>query len=1115
MTLLNCRNPLLLFALVLVASCDSPKEVDKKEEPASPPLFTLLPAESTGISFENTLTEGLNTNILMYEYFYNGGGVAVGDLNGDGLDDIYFTGNMVPNKLYLNKGSMQFEDVTLKANVAGRPGPWATGVTMADVNGDGLLDIYVCYSGSLPPDKRRNQLFINQGPDEDGIPIFSEEAEHFGLDSEATSTQAVFFDMDNDGDLDLFLLNHNPKSLPILDESNTAEILKHPDLAGPQLFRNDNGKFTDVTEKAGIFNSALSYGLGAGVSDINGNGYLDIYVSNDYTVPDYLYINNGDGTFTDLIGESMGHISNFSMGSDIADINNDGLVDIFTLDMLPEDNRRQKLLMAPDNYEKFEFNLRVGFHHQYMRNMLHLNHGNGTFSEIGQLAGISNTDWSWAALFADFDNDGWKDLYVTNGYHRDYTNQDFLKYMADYIKKYQGLKRENVLELVYSMPSSNVINYMFQNTGGIRFENQTSSWGLDQVANSNGAAYADLDNDGDLDLIVNNVSLPAFIYRNDSEKRTANHYLKFKLEGENKNSHGLGAKVTVYHKGTKQFLEQMPTRGYQSSVSPVLHVGLGSIDMVDSLHIYWPSGKSQSFTEIPANQTLVLVEAEAKKTALARNVPEPVFKPSKAPFQNVQPKHTLNDFKRQPLLINPLSFVGPVMAKADINGDGLEDVFVGADAGSAAKIYLQTSGGNFREGNSSVFDEDTAQTDSHALFLDVNGDGFIDLYVGSGGYGNFLPKDPKLQDRIYLNDGKGNFEKASGLLPEMFTSTGTVAATDLTGNGLPDLFVGSRVIPGRYPETPDSYLLINDGQGNYSIQTAQWAPDLQKAGLVTDAAWADLNGDGLDELIVVGEWMPIRIFKKSEDTMVEVGKEFLDEAHEGWWNTLWVGDINGDGKPDLLVGNQGLNSQVQASTEEPAELHYKDFDNNGAVDPILSFYIQGKSYPYLTRDELLDQLSMMRTRFTNYADYADATLTDIFSKEELKGAGYEKATQLKTSLFLSQPDGKLAIQPLPIEAQFAPVFSILVDDFDRDGHQDILLGGNIERARLRFGKYDANFGTLLKGNGKGEFSYVPQLKSGLQLIGDVRSMLLLNDLLLIAINQKGITAYEITQQANE
>lgn len=584
MSLRSAYFTLYLFSIATLSACNT-----ASTDVEVPKMFQLLGPDKTGIHFENTLTEGLNTNILMYEYFYNGGGVAVGDLNGDGLEDIYFTGNMVNNQLYLNKGDMVFENITETAGVDGRPGPWATGVTMADVNGDGLLDIYVCYSGSLPADKRKNQLFINKGVDENGIPKFEEEAEKYGIAISATSTQAYFFDFDNDGDLDLLLLNHNPKSLPVLDEAITEEIMQQRDPAGPQLFENMEGYFEEVTEEAGIVSAALSYGLGAGIADVDGDGFMDIYICNDYTVPDYLYMNNGDGTFTDKIQESMGHISHFSMGNDIADYNNDGFPDIFTLDMLPEENARQKLLMAPDNYEKFEFNLKVGFHHQYMRNMLHLNHGNGQFSEIGQLAGVSNTDWSWASLFADFDNDGFKDLFITNGYFRDYTNQDFLKYMSDFVRKYQGLKRENVLELVYQMPSSNVVNYGFKNDGKLRFEDQTKAWGLDHVANSNGAAYADLDNDGDLDLIVNNVSQPAFIFKNNTD--TTRSFLKVKLVGEKQNRYGIGAKVTLFSGGKLQYLEQMPARGYQSSVSPILHFGLGDNAEIDSLWVEWPSGK--------------------------------------------------------------------------------------------------------------------------------------------------------------------------------------------------------------------------------------------------------------------------------------------------------------------------------------------------------------------------------------------------------------------------------------------------------------------------------------------------------------------------------------------
>lgn len=1102
---------MLLAGILLFPNCGQ-KETASTPLSQDPPLFTLLSGNETGITFENTLTEGLNTNILMYEYFYNGGGVAVGDLNGDGLDDIYFTGNMVPNALYLNKGNMHFEDITQKAGVAGRQGPWTTGVTMADVNGDGLLDIYVCSSGSLPPDKLKNQLFINQGVNAEGIPTFVEEAEKYGIASEATSTHALFFDFDNDGDLDLFLLNHNPKSLPVLDEAITAELLKKSDTAGPQLFRNDGGIFTEITQKSGIQQSALSYGLGAGIADINGDGYMDIYISNDYTAPDFLYINNGDGTFTDVIQEAMGHISNFSMGNDIADINNDGLLEVFTLDMLPEGNERQKLLMAPDNYEKFEFNIRVGFHHQYMRNMLHLNHGNGTFSEIGQLAGVSNTDWSWAALFADFDNDGWKDLYITNGYHRDYTNMDFLKYMSDFLKNNQGLRRENVLDLVYQMPSSNVVNYAFRNTGGITFDDRTKSWGLHHVANSNGAAYADLDNDGDLDLIVNNVSHPAFIYRNNAELVSPNNYLKIQLTGAKQNSHGLGAKITAYMEEGMQFLEQMPSRGYQSSVSPTLHFGLGKAAKIDSMSVEWLGGKTQMLYDLSVNQTLSLSEANATQNRLTKEEINPLFKPVSTPIQNSQPTNTLNDFKRQPLMVNPLSFSGPAMAKADVNGDGLLDIYVGGDAGIPGKLYIQQSGGSFKEVSVSAFITDQESTDTKAVFEDLNGDGHLDLYVGSGGYGDFLPADERLQDRIYMNDGDGNFTKSTTALPRMHTSTGAVAFADFTGDGAPDLFVGSRVIPGRYPEIPRSYLLVNDGQGNFSDETQKWVPSFNSLGLVTDAEWVDLNGDDIPELIVVGEWMPVSVWEKSTNSFINVTKDYFDAEYSGWWNSLTVADINGNGKADLILGNHGINTQVKASQSEPAEMYYKDFDNNGAVDPILCFYIQGKSYPYVTRDELLDQISAMRTRFRNYADYANLSISEIFTPQEMKDAGYLKATILETVYFEGQPNGSFVLKPLPIEAQSSPVYSVLVFDADGDGHQDLLLGGNIERARLRFGKYDANFGTLLKGDGKGGFTYVPQRKSGFNIKGDIRSMLSLDHSILFGINQVGVVAYEKNQK---
>ncbi len=1104
----------LLFVLTIIALSGCNNNSLEKKSPAvsSNSLFTLLPPEKTHIDFSNTLIEGLNTNVLIYEYFYNGGGVAIGDMNGDGLQDIYFTGNMADNKLYLNKGHMEFEDITKTAGVSGRPGPWKTGVTIADVNGDGKLDIYLCYSGKLPGFKRIKQLFINEGNDAAGIPQFSEQAARYGLADSSYSTQAYFFDYDRDGDLDMFLLNHNPNSLPVLNETATAEILKKVNpLCGVRLFRNDKGFFHDVTEKSGISSSALTYGLGAGIADINGDGWPDIYISNDYNIPDYYYFNNHDGTFSNKLSGSFGHISQFSMGNNVADINNDGLPDIFTLDMLPEDNHRQKLLFAPDNYEKFDLNIRSGFYYQYMRNMLQLNNGNGTFSEIGQLAGISNTDWSWAPLWADFDNDGWKDLFITNGYVRDYTNMDFIKYMEEYTKVKGRLKREDVLDIVSHMPSSNVTSYLFRNNGNLTFSDMSAQWGISLPSNSNGAAYADLDNDGDLDLVVNNNNQPAFIYENRATQQLKNHYLQIKLEGAGQNTEGIGAKLTVYNKDKREYLEQMPAQGYQSGVSPILHFGLGKDSAIDSLRVVWQSGLQQVLQDIKSDRLLTLQEKNAKGLYRSPLAAPPLFEEIPSPLHFRHPGAEVNDFKRQHLLINPLSFSGPCLAKGDVNRDGLEDVYAGGGNGQPGCLYIQQKNGSFLKKAEPVFEADKMSEDADAVFFDADGDGLMDLYVASGGYHNYSPGDPLLQDRLYLGDGRGNFAKSGGALPEMTVSKSCVRVADVNGDGFPDLFVGGRVIPGRYPETPSSYLLINDGKGKFTDQISSIAPGLQKIGMVTDAAWVDLNGDHLKDLVIVGEWMPVTVFINTSGRLRNKTGDYFDKKYSGWWNKLWVGDLNKDGRPDLVIGNLGLNSQCKADDKHPAELYYKDFDGNGAIDPILCFYIGDTSYPFVTRDELLQQVSNKGARFPDYKSYADARLKDIFTEDQLKGAGRLQACCLKTSYFAGGADGKFHEKSLPLQAQFSPVYSITTLDYDKDGKDDLLLCGNINQARLRFGKYDANYGILLKGNGQGNFSYIDQQRSGFHLRGDVRSVISINKTLLFGINQQDIKAYRARQ----
>jgi hypothetical protein len=1045
---------------------------------AQQPLFKLLKAKDTNIKFSNDIIDSESLNVLSYEYFYNGGGVAVGDINNDGLPDIMFTSNMGQSKLYLNLGQMQFKDITKEAcpELQGRPGGWKTGVTMADVNGDGLLDIYVCYSGKVDNDTRRNQLFINQGDNK-----FKEEAKDYGLDDPGYGTQAVFFDYDNDGDLDMFLLNHNVKKI------DNMELGKYRDqidtLAGNKLFRNDGGHFTDVSKKAGIIQDPLTFGLGVVIADINKDGWQDIFVTNDYNEPDYMYINNHDGTFTEKSKDMFRHISHFSMGADIADFNNDGLPDLMTLDMLPEDNHRQKTLQMEENYDSFLLMQNQGLYNQYMRNMMQLNNGDGTFSEIGQLAGVANTDWSWCPLIADFDNDGYKDIFVSNGYVRDYTNKDFLRFWGDYkIKKAMASEPVLLMDLVKAMPSTPVPNYIFRNNHDLTFTNKQVEWGLDMPTISSGAVYADLDNDGDLDLVINNINQPASIYQNMSRENSNTNYLAIQLKGNGKNTNAIGVKVFVYTPGNMQYQEVDPNRGYLSCVSTRLNFGLGENKSVDSVKIIWPDQTSQMLTAIKANQLLEInYQKSLKPYSQVANKPKPVFTRTDA-IIDIKPDQTVyNDFKRQLLMLFMYSNVSPIIAKADVNHDGLEDLYISSGQNGPGKIFVQQPGGKYSVRN--IGNAENIGTVSAAAFFDADGDGYPDLYLARGGYAAYEPRSPDLQDEIYKNDGNGNFTLMSNALPVLNNcSKSCVRPCDFDGDGDIDLFVGGRVIPGQYPESPESYLLINDGKGKFTPAKVPFS----KAGMVTDAQWIDLNNDGRKDLVICGEFMPISVYINTAAGFVDKTSDYFDGAQNGFWFNITFADVNGDGKPDLIAGNLGTNTQIHASAKEPAEMYFADFDNNGSIDPFLNFYIQGKSYPFAGRNELNEQIYAMRRKFTSYEAYADATMANIFSPEQLSGAEKISVNEVHTKLFINQGD-KFVASELPVEAQFSTVNQVLTGDFDHDGYIDILLLGNHSDNRLKLGSIDANYGCLLKGDGKGHFTYVSQPVSGLSVKGDVKS----------------------------
>ena len=1053
-----------------------------------------LPAV-TGITFENTLPETPELNIITYEYFYNGGGVGAGDFNNDGLIDLYFTSNLAPNKLYLNKGGFRFEDVTKKAGVGGNKG-WKTGVSVADVNGDGWLDIYVCYSGATDPEKRKNQLFINNTNG-----TFTDRATEFGLDDNGYTTMAAFFDMDRDGDLDAYVLNHNVKQFRNFDAAFVKNMVD-PD-AGDHLYENRNGKFENITQQAGIKSNPLGYGLGLNIADINGDGWPDIYVSNDYVEEDYLYLNEKNGTFKEVLKEQICHISNFSMGIDIADVNNDGREDIFTLDMLPKDNERQKLLYAPDNFEIYNNMLDNGFHHQLMRNMLQLNNGNGTFSEIGQLAGISNTDWSWAALLADYNNDGFKDLFVTNGYGRDMVNRDFMKFYAnERLKHLQGKTDDKMFSMLQSIKSTPLQNYIFENINGLRFENRTDAWGFTGKDFAHGAAYADLDNDGDLDIVFNRMNAPAGVYKNmAAENGQMKSYIRFDLASGSKNTKAIGAKVTVFAQQSRFSGENFPVHGFQSSMSGPLHIGLPSAN-IDSVLILWPSGNTNCIkTGLAAMQTHTIRDTDPGLPYQGDyNTSATVFAFPPDTFHYRHQELMVNDFKVQPLIPNMVSYHGPEMAKSDINTDGLEDIYICGPEGQAGIIFLQTKNGTFIPSNQPALFADAKYEDAFAAFFDADGDKDQDLYVVSGGYGASDSGLP-MQDRLYINNGGLFFAAPAGSLPELNFSGSVAVPWDFDRDGDLDLFIGARVEQGNYPLAPESLVLNNDGKGNFSIG---WRKSL---GMVTHAISTDINGDGVPELAVCGEWTSLMFLAYQDGAITDVSQQILPTPLKGWWNVLQAADLDGDGDKDLIAGNWGLNAQFKASPSEPVELYYDDFDGNGYIDPMLCYYIDGVSYPFASRDELTDQIVGLRKKFVTYDSYARATMSDIFSPEQIAKSPKLEANLLET-IWLENRDGVFYPKSFPAEANFAPVHAILADDFDKDGKVDILLAGNVENTRIRIGRTDANFGCLLRGvDGKGSFEYVPQIVAGLKIGGAVRSLKTIQTaageaVILVGINNK-------------
>ena len=1093
---MHVRIYFLLLSILFFRCSDRPEK-----------LFLAADSTETGIHFSNKIAIGDSLTLNGYEYIYNGGGVAVGDINNDGLQDIYFTGNMVSSRLYLNKGNLKFEDITEPAKVG--TSTWANGVTMVDINQDGFKDIYVSVGGTAHTleKNRANLLFVNNGDE-----TFTESAGQYGLADNGYGIQSTFFDYDKDGDLDMYLLRNSfvsysrniPKSKAVHGEGASND----------KLFRNNgNLTFTDVSAEAGIL--IEGFGLGVTVSDINGDGYPDVYVSNDFITNDLIWINNKNGTFTNMANQYLKHQTFNGMGNDVADYNNDGDVDIVVLDMLPEDNKRWKLTPRGSSYDEFQNGLNAGYEHQYVRNTLQLNNGNGTFSEIGQLAGIEATEWSWSALFADFDNDGWKDLFISNGYGKDITNLDFMVY-ADQAETMgsPAVRAQERLDLLNELPGIKIHDYIYRNKGDLTFEDATELWGLSAPNYSNGAAYADLDNDGDLDLVINNLDSEATIMESrlsQSKRETKPNFLRISFSGSQQNKEGYGAKVFIRDKGKLQHQYFTPVRGYLSSVEPYLHFGLGRSEMVDSVEVIWPDGRYQLLSKVKSNQVLKLdyslaSEPVKNETMMAITVFEEVTNQSEVNY--IHQENSFVDFKVQPILPHMHSRNGPGVTVGDVNGDGLEDFYVGGALGQTGGMFWQKQNGKFER--KPMASNDTLSDDLGVLFFDADNDKDLDLYIVAGG-SEYTKGSELYKDHLYLNDGGGAMSLSDNALPEISFSGSCVVAGDYDGDGDLDLFVGGRVSPGEYPKTTKSYLLNNDGKGIFKEASQNYFLG-EELGMVCSALWTDYNNDGWLDLILLGEFMSVKFFRNEKGKLVDETEKTGLENISGWWNSLGGGDFDQDGDTDYIAGNRGMNSHFHASANEPLCVYANDYNKDGLLDPVMSYYVQGIKHIGHPRSNLVEQINNMRGRFRTHTDYANATFEESFTPEELSEAYVVCAQRFESSYLENLGKGKFRISSLPTEAQFSPVYGIVTGDYNDDGNLDALLVGNSYSTEVISGRDDASIGLYLKGNGKGNFQSMNVGASGFLADGDSKGMATLigaegRELIIVGNNSDRVRVY--------